>query len=455
MPDRTAEPWVLHTARDGTRAVHRRRRQHQGGAGQLPSTRTTRRACRASRSTRTSPPTGGCTLYYAPPLSTPAGDAPATGTPAQLAPFNGVNRLSRLHRTGRQHARPGQREEVLEVPTSRGQCCHVGGDLDFDAAGQPVSVHRRRHQSVRVQRLLADRRAGRPQPGTTTPSGRPPTPTTCAARSCGSSPARTASYTIPAGNMFASGTPNTRPEIYAMGFRNPFRMSVDQATGVVYLGDYGPDAGAANPQPRAGRDRWRSTGSPSRASTAGRTARASTSRDLQRIHIRQWTGWASTTARAGRPTTRRTTPASHSCRRPGHLAAVRLWPGLAAELFCGGLVADGRAGLPLRRGADSGRQVPGLDSGKFFAGEFGRKWIKTVTPTGNGGVRCDLTVPLDGYAGDGHGVRSGRCPVRAGLRHRVVRWGRQLGVVPHRVHRAGAGHRSRSRTPIRPPAMRR
>ena len=32
-----------------------------------------------------------------------------------------------------------------------------------------------------------------------------------------------------------------------MGFRNPFRMSVDKATGIVYLGDYGPDAGAADP----------------------------------------------------------------------------------------------------------------------------------------------------------------------------------------------------------------
>src|ERR1044072_9919412 len=31
-----------------------------------------------------------------------------------------------------------------------------------------------------------------------------------------------------------------------MGFRNPFRMSVDKATGVVYLGDYGPDAGSTN-----------------------------------------------------------------------------------------------------------------------------------------------------------------------------------------------------------------
>ncbi|GAA4223314.1 hypothetical protein GCM10023075_16240 [Streptosporangium album] len=48
--------------------------------------------------------------------------------------------------------------------------------------------------------------------------------------------------------MFPQGTAGTRPEIYAMGFRNPFRMSVDKATGVVYLGDYGPDAGAAGPR---------------------------------------------------------------------------------------------------------------------------------------------------------------------------------------------------------------
>ena len=31
-----------------------------------------------------------------------------------------------------------------------------------------------------------------------------------------------------------------------MGFRNPFRMSVDKPTGVVYLGDYGPDAGTTD-----------------------------------------------------------------------------------------------------------------------------------------------------------------------------------------------------------------
>ncbi len=34
-------------------------------------------------------------------------------------------------------------------------------------------------------------------------------------------------YAIPRGNLFPVGTPKTRPEIYAMGLRNPFRIEVD------------------------------------------------------------------------------------------------------------------------------------------------------------------------------------------------------------------------------------
>ena len=48
-------------------------------------------------------------------------------------------------------------------------------------------------------------------------------------------------YTVPSGNLYPAGTAQTRPEIYAMGFRNPFRFSIDPATGWVYLADYGPD----------------------------------------------------------------------------------------------------------------------------------------------------------------------------------------------------------------------
>ncbi|PXY20389.1 glucose dehydrogenase [Prauserella coralliicola] len=53
-------------------------------------------------------------------------------------------------------------------------------------------------------------------------------------------------YTIPEGNLFAPGTELTRPEIYAMGFRNAFRFTVD-TDGTVYAADYGPDSSTANP----------------------------------------------------------------------------------------------------------------------------------------------------------------------------------------------------------------
>ncbi len=59
-------------------------------------------------------------------------------------------------------------------------------------------------------------------------------------------PETNGTYTIPSGNMFAQGTAQTRPEIYAMGFRNPFRFSVDSETGWISAADYGPDAGSAN-----------------------------------------------------------------------------------------------------------------------------------------------------------------------------------------------------------------
>lgn len=52
------------------------------------------------------------------------------------------------------------------------------------------------------------------------------------------------SYDIPEGNLFAQGTEKTRPEIYTMGHRNPYRISVDSKRGYVYWGDVGPDARA-------------------------------------------------------------------------------------------------------------------------------------------------------------------------------------------------------------------
>lgn len=50
-------------------------------------------------------------------------------------------------------------------------------------------------------------------------------------------------YTIPKGNLFAEGTEKTKPEIYIMGVRNPYRIALNLKSSVLYWGDIGPDAG--------------------------------------------------------------------------------------------------------------------------------------------------------------------------------------------------------------------
>ncbi len=55
----------------------------------------------------------------------------------------------------------------------------------------------------------------------------------------------TGAYTIPAGNLYpvvnGAPTPKTKAEVYAMGFRNPYRIQVDE-NDVAYISDYSPDA---------------------------------------------------------------------------------------------------------------------------------------------------------------------------------------------------------------------
>lgn len=58
-------------------------------------------------------------------------------------------------------------------------------------------------------------------------------------------------YTIPEGNLFPQTGANvgkTRPEIYTMGHRNPYKIKSDDVSGYAIIGEVGPDAAGPDPE---------------------------------------------------------------------------------------------------------------------------------------------------------------------------------------------------------------
>ncbi|MDU0353290.1 PQQ-dependent sugar dehydrogenase [Paraglaciecola aquimarina] len=134
---------------------------------------------------------------------------------------------------------------LLTIPVIRG-CCHSGGALEFGPKGNLfIGVGDNTHPlgdsdgfapiDEREGRALWD--AQKSAANTNDFRG----------KILRIKPEDDGSYSIPAGNLFPVGTAKTKPEIYAMGVRNPFRFDIDNSTGILYWGDVGPDAGKAKP----------------------------------------------------------------------------------------------------------------------------------------------------------------------------------------------------------------
>lgn len=148
------------------------------------------------------------------------------------------------HRVSRFTFRAGKLSDekiLLEYAQTRGgNTCHEGGSLAFDADGNlyissgdntcpfksngfaPID-ERRDKLPLNAQRSAGNTNDLRGKILRITPT-------------------KEGGYTIPRGNLFPKGTAKTRPEIYVMGCRNPWRIGVDQKTGTVYWGDVGPDS---------------------------------------------------------------------------------------------------------------------------------------------------------------------------------------------------------------------
>ena len=139
---------------------------------------------------------------------------------------------------------------LLEVPVQREQCCHTGGSIDWDRQGN-LYLSTGDNTSPRATLYAPiDERPGRGPWDAQKSSGNT---NDLRGKIIRIHPEPDGTYTIPDGNLFPKGTPQTRPEIYTMGHRNPYRISVDRQTGYVYWGDVGPDAGldSANVGPMA------------------------------------------------------------------------------------------------------------------------------------------------------------------------------------------------------------
>ena len=135
----------------------------------------------------------------------------------------------------------GSEKTILDVQTQREQCCHVGGSLAFDAKGNLyVSVGDNSNPFDSDGYSPQDERPGR-YPWDAQRSAA--NANSLVGKILRVTPKAEGGYAIPKGNLFPPGTAGTRPEIYVMGNRNPFRISIDQRTGYLYWGEVGPDAG--------------------------------------------------------------------------------------------------------------------------------------------------------------------------------------------------------------------
>ncbi len=142
-----------------------------------------------------------------------------------------VNRLSRFFYDGRMLDLESE-ISLLEIPVQRIKCCHSGGSVQFDKNGLLYlstgdNTGGDRNSSDPDMRRMSDQ--GRTSSNTNDLRG----------KIIRIKPEPDGTYSIPEGNLFTADSLH-RGEIFSMGHRNPFRLSIDDSTGWVYWGDIGP-----------------------------------------------------------------------------------------------------------------------------------------------------------------------------------------------------------------------
>ena len=324
---------------------------------------------------------------------------------------------------------------LLKIPHQRIVCCHSAGSMTFGPGGLlHISTGDDTEHSQSQGYNPIDDDVLRNNPGDNPDADR----AYDARRTSGNTndlrgkilrikPEADGTYTIPAGQPLPAvrvRPAKTKPEIYTMGHRNPFRIQVDQETGWVYNGEVGPDAGNenANRGPR-GYDEL------NQIRQAGNMGWPYCIADNKAY--RDWTfpsGPAGETFDcAGGPNNTsnyntglaKTPPAD----RRAAVVAVRAVPG---RVPVGDRAdrdpdrqrphGDRRPDLPLQRGhRDSDTKLPAYYDDQVFFADWSRDWIATMTLDAERQARGDPRVPaqrrLPAPAGhrDGPGRHASTC----------------------------------------------
>ncbi|MDA0638777.1 ThuA domain-containing protein, partial [Nonomuraea sp. MCN248] len=155
-----------------------------------------------------------------------------------------VDRLSRFTVTG-DTLDLASETRILDVPVQRAECCHHGGGMVMDPRTGDLWLGTGDNTNPFASDGYTpiDERSGRAGWDAQRTSGNT---NSLSGKLLRIHPEPDGTYTIPSGNLFPPGTEKTKPEIYGMGFRNPFRIGLDPKTGHIMLGEYGPDAGSAS-----------------------------------------------------------------------------------------------------------------------------------------------------------------------------------------------------------------
>ncbi len=128
---------------------------------------------------------------------------------------------------------------MLEVATQRQECCHTGGSIQFDKKGLLYLSTGDNTNPFETAYAPINELEGRGPWDGQKSSGNM---NDLRGKILRIQPMPDGTYRIPEGNLFPADGSKGRPEIFVMGCRNPYRISVDSKTGFVYWGDVGPDA---------------------------------------------------------------------------------------------------------------------------------------------------------------------------------------------------------------------